>query len=378
MAERIMIVEDNEDAQRYLGYSLRARGYEIVLAATAGQALEKVETMRPDLIILDVMLPDMDGVELCRQLRSRETASRLPIIIVSARTDVTDKVRGLQAGADDYVSKPVDLGELAARVAAHLERSRQQTSATPAAHGKTAAFLGVKGGVGTTSLVLSVAAALGRHGHSVIAVELRPWVGTFAGQMQLAMPGTLVELLQRPAGEVNRTALDHVVANTEFGFKVLLGPQQTEAASALTADHAGAIVEGLARMADYVLIDLPAGASEGNQAALRVSNGVVLVMEPESLCLWCGKATIQLLKSWDVRSSRTGVVVVRRTPLTAPLEPGAIRTELGVDVLGSVPHALEAFHRALKAQSPIVGTSPDNPAGNAIADITTRLKVLVS
>jgi two-component system response regulator RegX3 len=127
--ERILIVEDDPDARQLLGMILNAEGFCVAAAPDGEAALGEIARQPPDLILLDLMLPRMDGWEVCERLRRLTTA---PVIMVTARTSVPDKVRGLAVGADDYVEKPYDPQELLARVRAHLRRARDWSRSSPA------------------------------------------------------------------------------------------------------------------------------------------------------------------------------------------------------------------------------------------------------
>jgi DNA-binding response OmpR family regulator len=118
---RILLVDDEQSIQTLLSYPLRKDGYHVTSAVDGGEALQRFEEGRFDLVILDVMLPRLDGVEVCRQLRSR---SQVPIIMLTAKGSETDKVAGLEVGADDYITKPFSMREFRSRVKAALRRSR--------------------------------------------------------------------------------------------------------------------------------------------------------------------------------------------------------------------------------------------------------------
>lgn len=120
---KILVVDDEETMVRSLSTLLTQEGYEVVAASDGLQALEAARAERPDLVLLDVMLPGMDGVEVCRQIR---TSSTVPIIMLTAKTAEVDKVVGLEVGADDYVTKPFGSRELVARVKANLRRVQMQ------------------------------------------------------------------------------------------------------------------------------------------------------------------------------------------------------------------------------------------------------------
>lgn len=116
---RILVVDDEPQILRFLGTSLKAHGYEVLEAATGGEGVELAQQERPDLIILDLGLPDIDGIDVLAQVREM---SSVPVIVLSAREGETDKVGALDLGADDYVTKPFGVGELMARVRTTLRR----------------------------------------------------------------------------------------------------------------------------------------------------------------------------------------------------------------------------------------------------------------
>jgi two-component system OmpR family response regulator len=121
MSDKILIVEDDRNLLDTLKYNLRKEGYEVVTAADGAEALDVARRERPDLIILDIMLPKMSGLDVCRVLRKEMI---VPIIMLTAKVEETDKIVGLEIGADDYMTKPFSLRELLARVRALLRRSK--------------------------------------------------------------------------------------------------------------------------------------------------------------------------------------------------------------------------------------------------------------
>lgn len=120
MAEKILVVDDEQTTVEILSLVLNRQGYDVIKAYRAEEALRKAYRMHPDLVLLDIMMPEMDGWEVCKRLRE---LSDVPIIFLTARTDTEDIVKGLEMGADDYIVKPYDSDELIARVRAHLRRA---------------------------------------------------------------------------------------------------------------------------------------------------------------------------------------------------------------------------------------------------------------
>jgi two-component system response regulator MprA len=123
---RILVVDDDAAVRESLGRALRLEGYEVELASDGAEALERLKANGgdPDLVVLDVLMPNVDGLEVCRTLR--RSGSRLPVLMLTARDEVSDRFSGLDAGADDYVVKPFALAELLARVRALLRRSADE------------------------------------------------------------------------------------------------------------------------------------------------------------------------------------------------------------------------------------------------------------
>ena len=128
MATRILVVEDEPQMQQLLRVALGGRGYEVSVAADGASALQLAATTRPDLIILDLSLPVLDGLEVCRRIR---TWSRVPILVLSAREGDRDKVEALDLGADDYLTKPFSMDELLARLRVALRHAQPAADATP-------------------------------------------------------------------------------------------------------------------------------------------------------------------------------------------------------------------------------------------------------
>ncbi len=128
---RILVVEDDASIRLGLEDTLAAKGYTVTAVTRGDVGLAKAQDNPPDLIVLDIMLPDMDGFEVCRRLKASPDLREIPVIILSARGAELDRVRGLELGADDYVTKPFSLMELLARVSAVLRRSGRGEGAAP-------------------------------------------------------------------------------------------------------------------------------------------------------------------------------------------------------------------------------------------------------
>ncbi len=151
---RVLVVEDEPDRRDLLRFPLERDGFQVTKCKSGPEALRLVRAARPDLVLLDLMLPDMDGLEVCRRLRQDLTTQSVPIVMLTARDDEVDRVLGLELGADDYVVKPFSPRELVARIRAVLRRARPLPGTAPVTVGQlsvdTAAHAGTVDGFPAT------------------------------------------------------------------------------------------------------------------------------------------------------------------------------------------------------------------------------------
>ncbi len=127
MAYKILVIEDDENIRELLEYNLTENGYQVHLAEDGNSGLALTETLFPDLILLDLMIPELDGIEVCKAIKNNHQMAQIPIIMLTAKSSETDKVLGLELGADDYMTKPFSVRELLARIKVAIRRN-QKTS----------------------------------------------------------------------------------------------------------------------------------------------------------------------------------------------------------------------------------------------------------
>jgi len=371
--ETIMVVDDAPDTVRLIQFLMEREGYKVVTAYNGEDALRLAHSEKPDLVILDVMMPGMDGIEVCQRLREQPETADVPIIMLSALSQASDKVKGLKAGADDYVAKPVDRDEIVARVSVHLNRMRRLRQVQAPKRGKVFCFMGAKGGVGTSTVALNVATLLVQQKKTTIALELRPSYGTFALQLKWSPAQNLAHLLELDPGRINNRELSARLYAAPTGLRVLFGPQKIEEFNEVDPARAEAIIEQAAQMSDYVVVDLPSQPAAANQVAAQSCDLFTLVLEPDLASLTSAKVALQLLQTWGVTGSYVGVVVSNRSGLTTALSLREIGSQLGCQIIGVVPFAGEACIAALGQGVPLVLYKPENVAATTLKDMVGRL-----
>jgi pilus assembly protein CpaE len=380
MAKRILVVDDEIESVKLIGLMLQRRGYEIIAARSGSQALEKAQTENPDLVILDIMMPDMDGYEVCRQLRVDPATADLPIIMFTAKTMVDDKVAGFQAGADDYLTKPVHPEELASRIEAVLLRSarRQVVEVQPPMRAKVLGFLGSKGGVGTTTLAVNVAVALAQgpaKGQQIILADMQSGMAASSIQLGLRHSGGMAQLLDQPAERIDARMVEARLQEYMTGMRVMSGqPDPAGVATPVSPDHAEAIVQHLGAMADYLLLDLGVGMEEVNRRILPSCDHVVVAIEPHRLSLTLAQALLdEMTTSLNLARHRIVLVLVNKTPSSSSFNKEMIEGLLQHDLAGVVTPAPELAFQAGEQGKPMVMLRPTSLVVQQIRAIAEHL-----
>lgn len=366
MADRVLIVDDELSTLRLLGMALERAGFAISAAQEASGALAQIEAAHPDLIILDVMLPGTGGLEFCAQLRERSDTATVPILMLSAKGEVADKIAGLQAGADEYIVKPIDTAELVARVASLLERTRRLRAAAPAAASKLTTLLGAKGGSGTTTLTVNLGVTLAQRKLPTVACELRDHPGTAGLLIGVHAAKTLSDLLLLPARSITSQEIERRMAAHTSGLKVLCAPNDYVEDRQVDADQAAAILDNLGQAAAHRLVDLPPVIGSASRAALERSDRILLLVEPVRDSIDAGAAAAAYIRSLAGAGATLGVVVVNRAPIASPVTPAEIEERVGWEILGQIPPAADQCALAAGRGIPLVQLQPEAVVTQAI------------
>jgi len=359
MTERILIVDDDPNALRLIGYALQRQNYEIIVAQNGEEALAKAQSEKPDLIILDIMMPSIDGYEVLRRLRKTPHTIRVPVILFTAKSQVDDKITGFEAGADDYLTKPVTPAELVARVKALLLRASY--SGPTKARARVIGLLSIKGGVGATSVALNVATILAQRDKKVLLIECQPYTGTLARQMGLRPKSTLASLGELEASAIDEASVKGCVVQHQTGVRIIAAPTQPATATQpLTADHAQALIRYLDDLAEVVLLDLGSQVSAAVRQLLARCDHVLLVSEATELALTLAKTFLEESENLGIRSDAlTHVVVVNRVRMAVALTKTDVEQMIGGEVLALIAPAPELFRQEVREGQPAILIQPD-------------------
>jgi DNA-binding response OmpR family regulator len=365
--KRILVAEADPAARMLLRRRLEAEGYEVEVAEDGEIALAILSDGLPDLVIVDVSLPKIDGITVVRQLRGDGRTAELPIVVVSAHAkDLVERGLAGVRWPEAYFSKPIDYRELQAKVRALLTPA---AAATPAVapggpdRGRIVAFVGAKGGVGTSTVAANVAIALTRHGQRTILVESASFHGTLTTLLGLG-DGRFSDRLSLESPEaLTPAAVEGALIPHTSGLSVLLGA--TTGATPATAEGVLALQRLLRALATITVVDLDRAVDPFGQVTLRTADRVWIVTEPERSSVERAQALHILLDHWGVPQQNVGLLVNQTHP-DMVLEPAEIGQGVGRPVGCWIPCAAASAFEASRRGMPLIDVARDLPIATAL------------
>lgn len=367
MPEKILVVDDDVDTLRLVGLMLQRQGYQIVAANNGTQALSLAQNENPDLILLDIMMPDMDGYEVTRRLRSSAATASTPIIMFTAKSQVDDKVAGFEAGVDDYLTKPTQPRELFAHVKAVLARggkSRPSTpmESTPRERGHVIGVLAAKGGLGVSTMAVNVGVSLRiRTRRDVVIAEYRPGDGSIALDLGYLQPDGLERLLLKKADEITPKDIETALALHKSEVRLLLATYKpSDAKNVVMVDKFEAITRLLAYMGQFIVLDLGHSITPITDKVLPFCDELILVLEPSPYVLQRTQLLMDELAQKGFGEGRVNAVLYTRQrselQLTLPIVQQQFKHPISV-VFTPAP---ELVYQSARANTPLVIQHPDN------------------
>ena len=369
MAAKILVVDDDPNVQRLLQYTLKQEGYEVVTASDGAEGYRAWSHQDPALILLDVMLPKLDGYQVATKIRQEEgNKSHVPIIMLTSEREVEQKVRGLRAGADDYLIKPFHPAELLARIKSLLARfaPREALVGRPPL-GRVIALYGAKGGVGTTTIAINAAIALHRElGRKVCLVDGNLQFGDHRVFLDLGLDKkSIVDIVSAPS--IDQDLVRQVVVKHDSGVDLLLAPPSPETAELVTHEHMPLILEQLGTLYDYVLVDIDKRLDDVNLGIIEAAETVVVVMTADLSCLKNVRLVLETIGHLGYERSKVQLLLNRSnafTGINVKNAEGALKRTIDYQVVNEYRGAISA----LNSGAPFMFTKADSPLGRSLLE----------
>jgi pilus assembly protein CpaE len=372
-ADVILLVDDEEQIRKLLEASLQRRGYEVISATDGIEALRQIRAKMPDLIVTDVNMPNMNGFELTRRLRADHRTARVPILMLSARKAADDILTGYAEGADEYISKPVEMAVLAAKIEILIKRMKA-TAGEVIKRGRVVVFLRGKGGAGATTLAVNSAVSLAEtkmYKSGILDLSLE--FGNVASHLNLKPQHTLSELAETQADQLDDATFATFIVQDRSGVQVCVGSDAPERAELVTVSAVQQSIDRLRRASDYLMVDTPPSFTQQTLAAIDTADGACVVTEPHVASMKAGRDCLEILDKLSFPKERTLLVVNRTTQTGLETDEVARFFNRRPDIV--VPFT-PAFDDAADRGRPIVVLHPDNAASKQLRDLAARLTML--
>lgn len=364
MSQKILIIEDDRDSLKMIGVILEKEGYNIVATQKGKRGLDLAKTTKPDLVVLDLMLPDMDGLQIAHQLRDHPETARIPLLMFTAKSQPDDKITGLESGADAYVTKPAKPAELIAQANALLRRTEQQAPSSIPAPGKSGILTSViaaKGGIGVTTLATNLAFAIHQPSSPSILSDFRPGQGSISLDLGLPPSAGLMKLLDKSPRDISSQIVEETLLTHETGLKMLLSSPRPRNATYLSKEKQfQQITQSLLHLSPHVILDLGSTFSSLVVDVLKKSHKILLCLEPTPQNITHTAFLLDDAVGLGIDNKKIALILIKRKRLSIQLTLEEVQNRLGRSITHVFTPAPELAYQAAIHHKPMVLQSPES------------------
>jgi len=349
-------------------------GYEVYAHDRPQNALDWLASSHktPDLIISDVMMPGMDGYSFIKIIRSNQQTSKVPVIMLTSQTDLKDKVAGLEAGADDFISKTVSPDELELRVKALLSRNLEKSSISQSSS-KVFSVFSLRGGVGTTSIAVNLAVAIAQK----LDIKTCLWDMALSGgqcalMLNLRPKNTLASLADWPEGSIEEGLLGSMILDHASGISLLPSPQFFEEGDLVTRATVDLVWPPLQLIAPYIVVDAGNHFTDPVISVLERSDAILVPLAPELASVNAAYQVLRLFEEMGIDRRKILPVVNEIFPKSS-LTSTKIAEGLKREIFAEIPLDSVNMVRAINQGTPYMTIAPRTSTSAAFIKMAQRL-----
>jgi len=376
MSRKILIVDDDVDTLRLVGMMLENEGFKIIAAKNGKRGIELARSEAPDLIILDIMMPELDGYAVTSQLRTDLDTRGIPILIFTAKTGLDDKMLGIELGADAYLTKPISTRELLSSVNQLLSPQGEDEQVEPAPIPEGVfAVMATKGGMGVSTIALNLGVSINKQSEQkVIVADFRPGQGSLALELGFDREASSNSLLEIAPARINSQLVEDNIVEHGSGISLLLSsPQLRDAEYAARIDNFKIIANLLPQFATYTIFDLPPGMNTINQEVLPFCSEVVVIVEPSIQSVRQTQDLLEEISGLDIQKEQIRLVIFNRIHSSLQLSFGQVEEELDLPIVSAFSPNRELVNQASLEKTPFIALKPEGLTAQQINQLTTSL-----
>jgi pilus assembly protein CpaE len=371
---KILTIDDEPLMRKLIIAALKPLGYDIIAAADGLEGIALAQSAVPDLIITDVMMPGIKGYEVCRRLRRDPRFAHTPILVLTSQSELDEKLQGFEAGADDYMLKPFQSAELAARVSVLLRRANTVRTETPLADAaRMIVVQSLRGGIGCSSLAVNLALGLNNLWNTpTLLMDLVLTAGQVALMLNTPLKRTWADLTRIAAAELDGEALHTIIGQHESGLYLIPAPTYPTEAEELTGGLLEASLALLRPQYDYMIADLAHDFSAASVQALDAADLILLLIAPEIASIRAAAAALDTYNKLGYPLEKTKLIL-NWTFERGGLPAKEIEKALRLPIALVIPFAPDKFVGSINRGRPLLHAAPTDPLAGLIEDFAFQV-----
>ncbi len=365
---RILFIDDEPTNHQLVSKALEPLNAQVSFAEDGTSGIARARTLKPDVIITDVMMPDINGYELTRLLRREAQFFSTPIMVLTAQSGLQDKLRAFEFGADDYLSKPFEPAELAARVSALIRRAEMIPAVSvEKQEAQTIVLHSLRGGTGCSTLAVNIGLSLSSLWGKTILLDLTMTAGQVALMLNSNLSRTWADVARFQAGEVDIDSLSSIIRVHESGLSFIAAPTFSDEGEALRGETLSAVIALLKENYQYIIADLPHDFSEASLSALDVADTILLVGTPDMASVRATAAALDAYQKLGYPREKVKPILNATFPRSS-LVKEKIESAMGMGFVASFPHVPDVVVEAINFGRPLVLEKPNEPISAMLED----------